>query len=141
MSDTLTKINSLTTPKVGEPATYSILGDAYPAVVVDVTKSGKTVWVRLVSAIHVRDDVAVGYGWEGTETILDPQDVDDAIRAGRDGARKAMRRTITSEIRNGLEEDQHGLPVGTKVEREVWSMPQGGHVRFGSAISKQDPHV
>lgn len=142
MTTTTTEaINSVDIPEVGDPATYSILGDSYPAVVVDVTKTGKTVWVRLVNAIHVRDDVAVGHGWEGTETILDPDSVTEALQRGRDGAKKVMRRVIASKVLNGKEADLYGLPVGTPINREVWSVPKGGHVSFGRAISRRDPHV
>lgn len=131
----------VSTPKVGDLCTFGVGSDSYPAVVVDVTSSGKTVWVRTVSGIHTKDTV-VGYGHDPVEVIPDPEEVDRAVSDGRNGynVKKFQRRKIKARIGNFREERETGLPVGTRVIKFGWSS-KSGRLVLGKAISKQDPHV
>ena len=123
--------------EVGQPATISILGDSYPAVVTHVSASGKTVYAAQVGSIHTENNV-VGYGWEDTETILDPEDVENALKDGKDGAQKFVYRVYPLPCRgNGHDDKKYD---GT-FHRAYFHTPGGGFRLSPGARSKRDPHV
>lgn len=124
--------------QVGDAVTISIRGDSYPALVVDASKSGKTVWARPVEGIRA-NDATVDTGWESSEVILDPEEIELALAVGRDGAEKFVHYVSPRAHRgNGHDDDRYG---GT-FHAAGYRSPNGGYFRLSAgARTKRDPHV
>lgn len=134
-------VESVPAFQVGDLVTEHFMSDGYPAVVVAATP--KTLWVRRVEFVgnfSAADSPGYnGYGDSGTIAV-DPESVEQAVKAGKEGATKYVLRVGSkpSTSMSLREQEQYG---STSLHRAKWGLP-GSHAGSLSAGAKyrQDPH-
>lgn len=126
----------------GDLVTEYFLGDGYPAVVVHATP--KTVYVHKVAFqgnFQSHDLPGYnGYGDSGTIAV-DPESVEKALAAGKEGATKYVLR-VSSRASNSLsiaEREKYGSEY---LHRASWRLANSttGVLRPGASY-RRDPHV
>lgn len=124
--------------EVGEVVTENFLGDSTPAVVVHVT--AKTVFVRRVN--FIAEIEAVGTGHEDTDVVADPEDIEAAVAAGKDGARKYVLRVAAKPTHGSFNDRERFTEDGGTFHRSGWKIPgsTAGSLTKG-ARTRRDPHV
>ena len=129
---------------VGDLVSETIMSDSYPAVVVAVSESGKTVWVRSVEWVgNFSPDDAPGwngYGDSGTIAV-DPESVQRAVAAGKgEGATRYFQRVYARPEQYGSIRDRE--TYGGDFHRARWARTGGGYGGLSKgARYRQDPHV
>lgn len=136
-------VQPVVTFEVGDLVSETIMSDSYPAVVVAVSESGKTVWVRSVEWVgNFSPDDAPGWnGYGDTGTIaVDPESVERAIAQGKEGATKYRQRVAAKPDQYGSIRDRETYGEAG-FHRARWSRPGGYGGLFKGARYRQDPHV
>lgn len=128
--------------KVGDLVTESIRSDSYPGVVVAAT--AKTVWVASVDyqvGNVSADDVPGWNGYGDSATLaVDPESVERAVAAGKDGAKKYVLRVSPRPTTGSLGEREQYGEAG--FHRAGWQSPNGGYFHLSAgARYRRDPHV
>lgn len=137
-------IQEVPTFAVGDLVTEAFLSDGYPGVVVAAT--AKTVWVRPVSFVgNFAATDAPGYnGYGDTGTIaVDPESVEQALAAGKEGASKYVLRVSLHPVRATSMSPREEMEYGSAgFHRAKWAIPNSaaGSLRPGASY-RQDPHV
>lgn len=147
MTETLTAhpktgrpIAEVLTFEVGDLVTEHINSDGYPAVVVATTP--KTVWVSKVAFVLAAQDGDRpghdGYGDSAT-LVIDPESVEVALAAGKDGASKYVLYVSPRPVHgNGHDEDRYG---GT-YHPAKFRRPGASYTSLTKgARYRRDPHV
>lgn len=130
---------------VGDLVTEHVMSDGYPGVVVAVTAT--SVFVRRVRFVlgNVTEQSHANY-LDDTTLVVDPESVEEALAAGKDGARKYVLRVPSravgapgsGEYPSQRERDEVGADA---FHRARWAVPGGyGGLSVGARY-RQDPHV
>lgn len=127
---------------VGDLVTEHFLSDASPAVVVEVSASGKTIWVSGVDFVgnFSQSDLPGynGYGDSGTIAV-DPESVEQALAAGKAGARKYVLRISPHTRRGSSNEEQQ---YGGEFHPAKWAVPNSAYGSLSAGAKyRRDPHV